>query len=108
MPPSIIEPTTKVSTRIDNFGSENSTWNDRFSSRLLPISSRRHPVVTAEIFALGYVRQRFAHRVIGIVRTYLNNILPPSIPSAAFNSEPLLTPSFTTIQIHRYSRAFRS
>lgn len=99
-----IEPTTKVRTRVDKLGGENPTWNDRFFFKVTPdFLSGDTSAVTVEIFAVGYVKDP----LIGTVRTYLSNILPPPPSTAsASSSEALLTPSFTAVQIRRPSGRF--
>uniref|UniRef100_A0A7N0T2N5 C2 domain-containing protein n=1 Tax=Kalanchoe fedtschenkoi TaxID=63787 RepID=A0A7N0T2N5_KALFE len=95
-----VDPATKVRTRIDKLGARNPTWNDRFFFKVTPhFLTGDTSAVTVEIFAVGYLKDP----LIGTVRTYLSNILPPSKPST---SDALLTPSFTAVQIRRPSGRF--
>ncbi|KAI4369857.1 hypothetical protein MLD38_018257 [Melastoma candidum] len=81
-----VDPSVKLRSRVDRFGAENPTWNDKFFFRVTPeVLAGDTSTITVEIYAVGYIRDY----VVGTVRMFLSSVLsdssaasfPPCIPA---------------------------
>ncbi|XP_060218499.1 uncharacterized protein LOC132645504 [Lycium barbarum] len=89
-----IDSSTKLRSKIDSFGGENPTWNDKFLFRVTPdfISSDTSGV-SVEIYAVGYIKDH----LIGTVRLLMSNM---------YSGISTATPAFTAVQVRRPSGRF--
>ncbi|CAN4108349.1 unnamed protein product [Withania somnifera] len=94
-----VDSSTKLRSKIDHFGGENPTWNDKFLFRVSSefISSETSGV-SVEIYAVGYIKDI----IVGTVRLLISSCLS-GIPNHGIGTA---TPAFTAVQVRRPSGRF--
>ncbi|KAJ4951721.1 hypothetical protein NE237_028553 [Protea cynaroides] len=98
-----VNPTTKLSTRVDNVGGQNPTWNDNFIFRVSPdFLSSEISAVSVEIYAVGYLKDA----LIGTARFLFGNYLSPAVSYPAKGGAGVGIPSFIALHIRRPSGNF--
>ncbi|OIT07374.1 PREDICTED: uncharacterized protein LOC109240161 [Nicotiana attenuata] len=95
-----VESSNKLRTKIDHFGGENPTWNDKFLFRVSrKFISGDTSGVSVEIYAVGVLKDF----LVGTVRLLLSSCFKGMVNSGISTA----TPAFTAVQIRRPSGRFQ-
>lgn len=93
-----VNPSRKLTTRVDNEGQNNPTWNDKFVFRVDDLFLRQDTsAVMIELYGVHWFRDT----LIGTVRVLVGNLIPPPIRSHHQNHH--IGMRFVALQVRRPS-----